>query len=73
MKLSKYTVFYPHTNGIGVGALVGFESIGEFRNLGSIWSLIQKKTPVTEMDANILMDNTVPHRQKPDAKKQPSK
>jgi len=64
---------YPHTNGIGVGALVGFESIGEFRNLGSIWSLIQKKTPVTEMDANILMDNTVPHRQKPDAKKQPSK
>ena len=39
--------------------LVGFESIGEFRNLGHIWSMIQKKTPVSEMNPNILMDNTV--------------
>lgn len=40
--------------------LIGFESIGEFRNLGYIWSAIQKKTPVSEIESNILMDNTVP-------------
>ncbi|MEW6026218.1 MAG: FAD-dependent oxidoreductase [Planctomycetota bacterium] len=38
--------------------LVGFEAIGEFRNLGAIWSLIQKKTPATQIDPDILMDNT---------------
>lgn len=40
--------------------IVGFEAIGEFRNLGHLWSLIQKRTPVAELDPNILMDNTVP-------------
>ena len=27
--------------------------------MGHIWSLIQKKTPVSEMEPAILMDNTV--------------
>ncbi|MFH0888269.1 MAG: FAD-dependent oxidoreductase [Planctomycetota bacterium] len=40
--------------------MVGFESIGEFRNLGFIWSSIQKKTSILALDSNILKDNTVP-------------
>jgi NAD(P)H-nitrite reductase large subunit len=38
---------------------VGFESIGEFRNLGFIWSSIQKRASILELDSNILADNIV--------------
>ncbi|MFH1230263.1 MAG: FAD-dependent oxidoreductase [Planctomycetota bacterium] len=40
--------------------MIGFESIGEFRNLGFIWSSIQKRISVLEVNSNILKDNTVP-------------
>jgi NAD(P)H-nitrite reductase large subunit len=40
--------------------MVGFESIGEFRHLGFIWSSIQKRTSISEVAPNILADNIVP-------------
>ncbi|MBI5778934.1 MAG: NAD(P)/FAD-dependent oxidoreductase [Planctomycetes bacterium] len=49
--------------------LAGFEAIGEFRNAGHLWSLIRKRTPVKEMDHDILMDNTAPYYSDPESKK----
>ncbi|MDI6733493.1 MAG: hypothetical protein QME51_05720, partial [Planctomycetota bacterium] len=47
--------------------LIGFEGIGEFRNLGFIWASIQKRTALAQIDQTMLMDNTIPLRLKKQA------
>ncbi|MCK4909830.1 MAG: NAD(P)/FAD-dependent oxidoreductase [Planctomycetes bacterium] len=44
--------------------IVGFESIGPFRQLGFIWSCIKKKTDISDSKEKILRDNFVPVLQK---------
>jgi NAD(P)H-nitrite reductase large subunit len=39
--------------------MVGFESVGEFRQMGLIWSLIQKKASLLNLNLNILQNNIV--------------
>lgn len=37
--------------------ITGFEAIGEFRDAGYIWSLIQKRLPLSEISQSMLADN----------------
>ncbi|MFH1227245.1 MAG: FAD-dependent oxidoreductase [Planctomycetota bacterium] len=44
------------------GKITGFESIGEYRNSGFIWSCLTKRTDITNIKSRLLRDNFIPLR-----------